>query len=664
LGMNFPGRFTIPLALALSQSQMLQSLLDAILWSIISIAIVLCSILIYSLLLSEVDAQTYELGLLRALGMKTTAVSTMLVLKSTFFSSSGLPLGWGLTALALIPVTQLIAGYVALDVGVVGGLSWSTIRTTLLIGFIVPLLANIGPVSRALGKTLRDSLSLYQNAISEAQVRILKLAEEGLDVIQMTLGFMLTLTGVATFVLIPSGFVSQNFALVLGVLDCIFMLMILGFIILSTLLQDFFEKCILRLLTLDVCNRGGANLAIRAVVEKNLKGHRSRNAKTALMFTIGMGFVLFAGVVSTLQSQAIVDGLRQAFGSDIYGFVFGYVTTSSIDEAGMRKLLDGMKKSKQIVGYTFTGVNLNSLDSVNHVWFSNLAGYPHMHPIVTPLEDNFLDVAYSEYAVFTENFSSTDIQLKVPDQFVLSGRNLNDHTLQTLNASLNSNNASLTTDSLFTSRKSYQNLQKWTDMAYESNCSLILPENYRNFVNVDTKQYVMLNVRYYAPDGSQPLQHFLCTVQHMASKYPAYYLSAHEASVAITRVLIPMADVARMVSFFTGTQVNQTAIPKKKVLIKVPDHLTSLQRQKIMDSVRLYIKSQNSIVLDIQDLVETTSSSLQVLTIFFVVIGAVAMTLCFLILVLSVTANVRSNSWELGVLRSLGINVPTSFAPS
>lgn len=55
--------------------------------------------------------------------------------------------------------------------------------------------------------------------------------------------------------------------------------------------------------------------------------------------------------------------------------------------------------------------------------------------------------------------------------------------------------------------------------------------------------------------------------------------------------------------------------------------------------------------------VASTGTATAVLMGFFNIVAAIAVVLCFFILMLSFTANVRENSWEFGVLRAIGLSV-------
>jgi ABC-type antimicrobial peptide transport system permease subunit len=60
-------------------------------------------------------------------------------------------------------------------------------------------------------------------------------------------------------------------------------------------------------------------------------------------------------------------------------------------------------------------------------------------------------------------------------------------------------------------------------------------------------------------------------------------------------------------------------------------------------------------VSDAQEVIETIRATIVTLNIFYYFFGVVSISLCFFVLWISFTANVRENSWEFGVLRSIGL---------
>lgn len=68
-------------------------------------------------------------------------------------------------------------------------------------------------------------------------------------------------------------------------------MMILGLAFVSILLLPYVQTMFLKLFLLFV--RQDKNL--ERVVAKNLESHANRNTKTAMMFTIALSFLIFAG---------------------------------------------------------------------------------------------------------------------------------------------------------------------------------------------------------------------------------------------------------------------------------------------------------------------------------------------------------------------------------
>ncbi len=66
------------------------------------------SLLIYSLLLNDVDAKTYEYGMLRALGMPARTLIQLLTTKAVMFALPAVCCGLAIAWIAYIPVARAI----------------------------------------------------------------------------------------------------------------------------------------------------------------------------------------------------------------------------------------------------------------------------------------------------------------------------------------------------------------------------------------------------------------------------------------------------------------------------------------------------------------------------------------------------------------------------
>lgn len=61
------------------------------------------------------------------------------------------------------------------------------------------------------------------------------------------------------------------------------------------------------------------------------------------------------------------------------------------------------------------------------------------------------------------------------------------------------------------------------------------------------------------------------------------------------------------------------------------------------------------IVFDAKKFEENVKSTLSLMEIFIIIVGAVAFCLSFFLLLVSTTSNIRENIWEFGVLRAIGL---------
>jgi len=294
-------------------------------------------ILIYSLLLNDVQTRTYEYGMLRALGMPQKTLIHVLLTKALAFAFPAILLGLFFAFLVNVPVAVVLFQFASLPPSF--RLSGSSVLLGALIGLFIPLVANIAPISRALSRTLRDSLDVYHHVVGDVNVRVQKLANLGLDLWQTCLSVLMVVVGFTTFYLVPYSFTFGKFALFLNILTAVLLGMLCGLCILAQLLQPKFEISILWLFT-------RAHAHLYSLVRKNLQGHRGRNQKTSLMFTLCLGFIVFAGVMLELQSQSIVDNVRQFIGADLQ--VYSWKIKEPLPEAPFRQFLDSQIAQRKL----------------------------------------------------------------------------------------------------------------------------------------------------------------------------------------------------------------------------------------------------------------------------------------------------------------------------
>jgi ABC-type antimicrobial peptide transport system permease subunit len=141
---------------------------------------ILSIMLIYSLMLSDVDEKTYQYGMLRALGFKNKNLMALISMQSFSFSVPGL-LGGLLVAYFLNLIVRYMI-FIYAENTTNYDLSQGSIILGVMLGIFLPIISNIILIQRALSKNLRVSLDLYHRSVNELTVSIKRLEEMGLSV--------------------------------------------------------------------------------------------------------------------------------------------------------------------------------------------------------------------------------------------------------------------------------------------------------------------------------------------------------------------------------------------------------------------------------------------------------------------------------------------------
>jgi ABC-type lipoprotein release transport system permease subunit len=72
--------------------------------------------------------------------------------------------------------------------------------------------------------------------------------------------------------------------------------------------------------------------------------------------------------------------------------------------------------------------------------------------------------------------------------------------------------------------------------------------------------------------------------------------------------------------------------------------------------VRSFFRDETTILLDLKQAMKAVTQSLMLFQVFVGLIGVIALTLAFFLLLVSTTQNVKENVWEYGCLRAMGFN--------
>jgi ABC-type antimicrobial peptide transport system permease subunit len=205
LGKNHSSTPTVPLAIAMNGFLIIKNFLDNMVFSATFLLLLLSALLIYSLMIGDVEEKAYEFGMLRALGFDKRWLIVLLLLEALVFAVPGLILGLlssyllnSIIGVVIFSSTVLFSSYALTTDAIILGAA---------LGLAMPLISNVLPILRALSKTLRDSLDLYHRVLNEASVQVLKLERMGLSLDQTLIALLLVIMGFVSYYLAPLAFV-------------------------------------------------------------------------------------------------------------------------------------------------------------------------------------------------------------------------------------------------------------------------------------------------------------------------------------------------------------------------------------------------------------------------------------------------------------------------
>lgn len=97
-------------------------------------------------------------------------------------------------------------------------------------------------------------------------------------------------------------------------------------------------------------------------------------------------------------------------------------------------------------------------------------------------------------------------------------------------------------------------------------------------------------------------------------------------------------------------------LPKDYLFINLNKSISKDERGVVTNGIRAFFKDDLTLLLDKKEISESLQSSLDLMQIFVTIIGFICLTLSFFLLLISTTANIKENLWELGVLRAVGLS--------
>ena len=631
LGTFYPISLSPVISGAMDSAQFLGYIFNEIFFSIIFILIILAIAVIYSLMNKDVHEKTYEYGMLRALGLPQSSLVYLLLQKALLFAVPGI-----LTSILFSFIFNLpLAFFVSENVGndIVSGLSSYSLWLAISIGFLLPLVGIILPTRKALGTTLRDSLDLYQSTVGETKITVQKLKSIGFSPVETTMSIIFVIFGFLVYYMIPLSFVFQDFTLFFRVFTLILMGLIIGLTIIGQFLLAPLEVIMAYILTKIYDDK------ITDILLKNLSAHRNKNRYTSLVFTLCLSYIIFVSVMFNIQSDSLTKLTESSIGSDLRLMSSGFdkpLQRDQLIEFLSNKTSNIPGFSNIVSGFSFATFDLFDYFPVNDETISSISGFIPTSTSIFGIEETYYGSVYHEYVMIEQPknlLTQVDI-FKLLYDFKDREYEPDGDAISVTNVYYNQNTNQRTVIPFIANEPLLQDLY-FPISSYGELLFDIIP---KNSINTVTARFI-----------AQPVG----TVSKM-SGYPSINALSSSGVIFVT-----MSDYEKLILLIDSaantniSQLAKTTIPIKDCFIKLSADASKLQSESFINELNT-ILSQDITVYNTRVSNESTESATAKGTYVLNAVSVAAMMLCFFVLIISFESNIKDNSWEYGVLRSLG----------
>ena len=646
LGLNYPASVTPPLADAMDTFFSFKILLDSTFQATIMILVLLSIVLIYSLMNSNLQEKKFEFGMLRTLGIKKNDLIILICLQSLFFAVPGVILGFAFAYAIFATIGFVVSNSALLEIsyhfpGLAIGLGVG-------MGLLIPFVANIIPMRKALSNTLTDSLNAYTRGVSDVSIYIVRLTKAGISPAKFVAALILIVFGFFTYYLAPYAFVYSNYSLFYIILNIVLVFMIIGLTLLSNLLRKPLERFVLLIILVIF----GKYKTLRSVIMKNFQAHQSRNKSTSLMFTIALAFLIFAGSGFKLNANMLINQLKTTLGSD---FVITATSseTSYLQEYKIRETMENLTTQypNVIRGYSFISQSFTDQPLISTPNLAPLTQTPKTIVEIVSIDETYFQSIYDEF--YLPDGYDNSVQL---DQ--ISGTTKLD-AAQALYL-----DDGLTNFTTFDSQNilAVQNLQRYNldQFIGDKEVRFIISEGLSKYLSLPAGNSGVLNV------GSTK---FSCKIRITATKVPGFssfsgyksssantLLTSHEDYRLIRDVVWGIQSDTDTIEAYNETiPENSTyGVPKLGFMLGFEDNVDDDTKALIENSVRTLIDGQYTFTTDVAGTIEILQDALVFIDVFSLIISAIAIILSFFFTIVAFVGNVSENLWEFGILRAIG----------
>eukprot|EP00708_Paratrimastix_pyriformis_P002012 GAFH01000750.1.p1 GENE.GAFH01000750.1~~GAFH01000750.1.p1 ORF type:complete len:1070 (+),score=469.34 GAFH01000750.1:43-3252(+) len=591
---------SMPVLRGMQSMSMFSMFLSLVLSIIITILVALSVLLIYSLLMISVDTRTFELGVLRMIGMRRTSVVGLLLTQSLAYSVPSWALGLIIAQLANVFLMRFFARLATVEVP--WNLTGQSIGLATLVSFVISTAASVFPIRSALTKNLHDSLDVTHSKTSAVLVTIERAEDSSVPWTLFVTGGLLSVIGAGVYYFFPLSLVSNNFQLLLYLFFGMLMGMILGLVMLSLNFEHLLERGVVGFFLF------WEKRALRDLAVKNLVAHRLRNRKTTLMYAISIGFIIFISVTAKLNIESFKFNTIKQHGVRMKCQAGGYDATGHIHGVQSAELLEALPERfpGKVLGYSWSSHGLNSaLLPSGASAISNVGRVFSYTQWLYAIQPHYFDVCLPGYMRYDDADTDPEVGWGLEEQ-------------------------------LYSPSGSHSLLIGAT---FKEKLLLDRDTHFVEWTTVSTYPYSNVTRRRMTAAGflqSTPI----FTISGFPTATAQDALAAFPTYVRLSNGQVPSVD----------------DIPMRYFLLHLADNLTDDETDEIQAALsKITVNDDGVWIWDYRTAVQGLTAASSMIDLFFLACTVVAMLLCFFSLMSSMYTNVFEQTKEIGIMRALGL---------
>lgn len=225
-------------------------------------------LLIYSLLMLSMESKSFELGVMRMVGLSKFNIVGLIIIQSIMFVIPSIIFGFLVSFVFLQAAKYYAENNLQMDFDAIPAAG--SMVQALFLSTLIPLCSSIMPIRIVLDRNLNDALDIQRSKTQAVYVDILEKKKANYTPMVAT-GLSFTAYGVTIYYLLPLALMSHNLSLlsqiiIFIIIGLLFALTLLAFNIQSTV--EWFLTHIFLFFEIK---------STRSMVIKNLSSHRRRN---------------------------------------------------------------------------------------------------------------------------------------------------------------------------------------------------------------------------------------------------------------------------------------------------------------------------------------------------------------------------------------------------